>query len=698
MMPVYSGDLDVAPESEGISTLGASFGERWQAGVAETVENLPLMSSFRTGKLATADGGVPAWSDPQDIMQEQIEQSKRPAIPDMPMSEAKEKVKAAKLENSITLPDQDSIKAPVLDLMIEHAQQQRERQTTIARGPQGFIPGALDVGTSFLVGAMDPVNVAAFSIPILGEARYAKLLASAGESVIARAGVRSATGAAQGAVGSVALQPVDYYTHTQDGQDYTMAQALENIIMGAGTGGLMHATGLPLNIRGALFGEAYRAVRGRPLDLPVEAPVLRGNAQENVTEPASVSETPPADNHEASERAVVQNAVAEHEAVVGSPIMASIDDLPPRAKEDTMHGAVANLIQGEPVRVGEMLAVAGDNDPRIAESFEPSPIATDTEVSRTLSGKGEDRSLLQFLRSRGGLKPDAELNSVFGGNKLDLVRKDGMSLDQAREAAVEAGYLHDAAAEGGGVTESTVNHLLDALDAESRGNKVYPAGENGPKIRDRELERIDSEITAGFQELGQDLKTVPKPIRDRIAHIMYTEGVDDPIVAYERAVMEADYYGEKEGKVQRIAGNQLPAESRTAQRPSGPDQGTGGTGGPGAAARPTGGNDRGATDAEWQRLARGPDNDAAIERSQEVAKLPEPFSTIATKSREAAEKAAAEIEEQFRAMDEGGLIPEEAKAKIDDILLKAKQYEVDWSAAVKSGISCLAAGAAGAVI
>lgn len=701
-MPVYSGQLDVAPDTEGISSLGASFGERFSSSLAETTENLPTVGLIRAAKMQKAAGetsdelGFPApggeltgsLGDPDTIMH-----ANHPDIPDVPIDEARRKVKDAKLDQSIKLPAQDTIKQPVLDMMIEHAQQQRERQTTIARGPQGFLPGALDVGTSFLVGALDPINIAAFSIPVLGEARYAKLLASAGESVLGRAAVRGGTGAAAGAVGSTALLPTDYYIHTQDGQDFTMASALESIIMGAGTGGLIHATGFPLNIRGGVFGEAYRAVRGRPLDL--EPPAVR--AQENVAEPASVAETAP-DNHVASERAVVQNAIAEHDAVVDAPMMSSIDDLPPRAKEDTMHGAVANLIEGDPVRVGEMLAVAGNNDPRIAESFEAAPIATDTEVSQTVSGKGEARSLLQFIRSRGGLQPDAELTSIFGRNKLDIIRNDGMTLDQAREAAVEAGYLHDEGAQSGGVTESTVNHLLDALDNESRGNKVYPAGEEGPKIRDRELDRIDGEITAGFQELGQDAKTIPKPIRDRTAHIMYTEGVTDPIAAYERAVMEADYYAEKQGKIERIAGNELPAETRSAQGPSPEDQGARRAGGPSATARQPSADDSRTSDAEWQRLARGPDNDAAIALSQEVAKLPEPFSMIATKSRAAAEQMAAEIEERFKALEEGGLIPEEARKQIGDIVLKAKQHEVDWSEAVKSGISCLAAGAAGAVV
>ena len=64
-------------------------------------------------------------------------------------------------------------------------------------------------------------------------------------------------------------------------------------------------------------------------------------------------------------------------------------------------------------------------------------------------------SSLQFIASQGGLRPDpgGELKGLGFNNKSRVVipglgfrsvmRKDGMDLDEAREAAVEAGYLHD---------------------------------------------------------------------------------------------------------------------------------------------------------------------------------------------------------------------------------------------------------------
>jgi hypothetical protein len=94
------------------------------------------------------------------------------------------------------------------------------------------------------------------------------------------------------------------------------------------------------------------------------------------------------------------------------------------------------------------------------------------------------QSLLEFLASKGGLGPDAELEAigahghtvnVEGVGRRKLVKQGGWPLDYAREAAEEAGYLH-----GDHNGTSTVNDLLDAIDAEMRGQKRYPAGSRGP--------------------------------------------------------------------------------------------------------------------------------------------------------------------------------------------------------------------------
>ena len=78
-------------------------------------------------------------------------------------------------------------------------------------------------------------------------------------------------------------------------------------------------------------------------------------------------------------------------------------------------------------------------------------------------------SLLKFLAKRGGLKRDGDLIAMDAHRKLIpgagmLVRKEGgQSLDYAREAAVEAGYLPE---------DADINTLLDAISDELHGRLV----------------------------------------------------------------------------------------------------------------------------------------------------------------------------------------------------------------------------------
>jgi hypothetical protein len=256
--------------------------------------------------------------------------------------------------------DAPTHKLPVLKMQIAEAHTRRDRQAAIERGPQGLFPDALGAVTSIGVGMIDPVNAAAFSIPVIGEARMGKILASAGDSILARGAVRFGQGAAQGAVGTAVLQPADWFLHTRDGQDYTMAQAMESIIMGAGMGGAFHA--IPGGVGDVLARRRGVPLAGSPQDL-----LLRGlmtgthvHADQLAEEGVPVEEVP-------GIAPVV--APAASEVLSGHPADA-LADLPPAAREDAVHAAMADIITGRPTQAAEMLGIAADHDPRIAESFE----------------------------------------------------------------------------------------------------------------------------------------------------------------------------------------------------------------------------------------------------------------------------------------------------------------------------------------
>ncbi len=216
--------------------LAAQGGEAFMGGI-RMVNRLRAYGEAEGGQesLESQIARVQAGEDPGQVLA-----APRPPA-DVPIEDAKARVKQEGLEGRFKLTDQASIRAPVLDLMIEAAHERQQYDAAVARGPQGFWPGALGWLTEIGAGIIDPVNAAAFSIPVVGEARMGMILARAGESLAARAGVKAAVGAAQGAVGTTLLEPADWWLHTRDGLDYTMADALRSVLMGAGMGAVAHA-------------------------------------------------------------------------------------------------------------------------------------------------------------------------------------------------------------------------------------------------------------------------------------------------------------------------------------------------------------------------------------------------------------------------------------------------------------------------
>ena len=157
-------------------------------------------------------------------------------------------------------------------------------------------------------------------------------------------------------------------------------------------------------------------------------------------------------------------------------------------------------------------------------------------------------TLTQFLAQRGGISksdplvPDLQVslgtkNKTIGGYGPLIREKGGMSLDQAREAAVESGYLIEPGDQGG-VAQTTPAMLLDLIDQELRGQKVYPHGrEPGPSTAQVEamseqkrhaLEGdLDAAISQGYSAPLSDLE------RQQVLSIMDREGLN-PVEAIGR--------------------------------------------------------------------------------------------------------------------------------------------------------------------
>jgi hypothetical protein len=135
------------------------------------------------------------------------------------------------------------ISAPLLDLIIRDKREAMRREQIMARAPGGVVNGSLQFAAALGASILDPLNVASAFIPVVGEARFAKMMAGAGTGAFARAGARAKVGAIEGAVGQAMIEPLMAMSASDDQIDYTAADTLRNIAFGAFMGSTIRAGG-----------------------------------------------------------------------------------------------------------------------------------------------------------------------------------------------------------------------------------------------------------------------------------------------------------------------------------------------------------------------------------------------------------------------------------------------------------------------
>jgi hypothetical protein len=154
-----------------------------------------------------------------------------PPSPIISAQEANEKYAAPGLKFNNPLPD--AVASSMYDAKLD----ENMRADVAARSAS---PIARDV-VGFAAGMLDPVNIAASFLPVIGEGNVARMLGTAGaESFGAKLATRAVTGAATGAVTQAPLAALQYGLASQSQQDYTAADALKSVLMGAVFGGIAH--------------------------------------------------------------------------------------------------------------------------------------------------------------------------------------------------------------------------------------------------------------------------------------------------------------------------------------------------------------------------------------------------------------------------------------------------------------------------
>jgi hypothetical protein len=129
----------------------------------------------------------------------------------------------------------------VVDIMVDNKIEENERQSIMSRGPQGsfnplsggFYVGAAKLAVGIGVSFLDPINIGASFIPVVGQARFAQIVARTGLKT-----ARAVRGAVEGAVGATILEPLIYSTAQKIQADYDLVDSFMNIGFGTiiGTG------------------------------------------------------------------------------------------------------------------------------------------------------------------------------------------------------------------------------------------------------------------------------------------------------------------------------------------------------------------------------------------------------------------------------------------------------------------------------
>ena len=121
----------------------------------------------------------------------------------------------------------------VVSYLVQRKEIERQRQDIISRGPQQTY------GTFFLANLatnfVDPINIGASFIPVVGQARFINSVAKSGKNI-----ARMKKGFVEGLVGNAAVEPIVYGVARSEQSDYDQYDAFFNIAAGGVLGSAFH--------------------------------------------------------------------------------------------------------------------------------------------------------------------------------------------------------------------------------------------------------------------------------------------------------------------------------------------------------------------------------------------------------------------------------------------------------------------------
>jgi len=140
----------------------------------------------------------------------------------------------------------------LVNYLVERKKLERERADTISKGPDGKLAKSFFFLESLATGFLDPINIGASFIPVVGQARFANMVARSGKNV-----ARMKKGFVEGLVGNAAVEPLVYGVAKSEQADYDMYDSFTNIAVGGFIGSAAH-------VGFGRIGDYLAEVRGKP--------------------------------------------------------------------------------------------------------------------------------------------------------------------------------------------------------------------------------------------------------------------------------------------------------------------------------------------------------------------------------------------------------------------------------------------------
>lgn len=527
--------VDRLPErnARDIFEFEASPTEAAGAAFDQAIFENPTTALRRMDELADADYGRTVYAPgTQGSVSSRID-------PDTPLLSADDaRARIAESGLDLKVPD-TGMRQGVLDILMSRKREELQRQVVMASAPRSAAP--LQILAGFAASAIDPINIAAAFVPVVGEARYTAMLARAGGAA-GRFGVRAGVGAAEGAVGAAMVEPLILAASSQDQSDYDMADSLANIAFGSILGGGLHSLGGAA--ADALRSRAARMAAG---ELPESAHAVDATAP--IADELAPTRRSAIDLLDDSPESIQALTARQMEQDIASTADASarsavLDDL--RAElEPIAAGRVPSVadLKAEQLQIEQRLQSLDDTFTDRAKEFHAQKMKRKEAEKAAREVIEQDRADLserlqnienRLNENRTQERARAELSQIRKGqvpdNYRDRVKSRAeeiragiqkkplaQSIRAARDVVADAGHSVRVAALRAGIAQAMQGRPVDVADLFRLANepeKSMEAIKSKPRQFDREGEAVSKRADESIKSAGDDDAAILKAAAD----------------------------------------------------------------------------------------------------------------------------------------------------------------------------------------